>query len=281
MSSVPSPLSAATHSISFAPTTLRTTSRDLGDEVRIGSDLTADDGRTQAVARVDGDRRGIAADRIEREHDACHTGVDHELDGDAHACPSVGVLGAVGRRFRVEVARPAALDTAQHLFQPAQPEVRVLNACEAGVGGVLGDRAGADSHRRLVAADSASQRGVRGRDLARDLGRHLTGHQRCSVVARLDDAIEREGGDRKARRDGESRPQQVTEMRALAADELDLVEAELVERNREPGRRHQLRIVTVPVLPSTRTRSPVLIVEVALPVPTTAGRPYSRATIAA
>ena len=37
----------------------------------------------------------------------------------------------------------------------------------------------------------------------------------------------------------------------------------------------------MPVLPSTRTRSPVLIAEVALPVPTTAGRPYSRATIAA
>ena len=30
--------------------------------------------------------------------------------------------------------------------------------------------------------------------------------------------------------------QQVTEMRALAADELDLVEAELVEGDREPGR---------------------------------------------
>ena len=175
---------------------------------------------------------------IEREHDACHTGVDHELDGDAHAGPGAGVLGAVGRRFRVEVARPAALDTAQHLVEPAQPEVRVLNACEAGVGGVLGDRAGADSHRRLVAADSASQRGVCGRDLARDLGRHLPGRQRCSVVARLDDAVEREGGDREARRDGEARPQQVAEMRALAADELDLVEAELVEGNREPGRGH-------------------------------------------
>src|SRR4051812_45607878 len=41
------------------------------------------------------------------------------------------------------------------------------------------------------------------------------------------------------------------------------------------------RIVTTPASPSTRTRSPVLIRAVALPVPTTAGMPYSRATIAA
>ena len=40
-------------------------------------------------------------------------------------------------------------------------------------------------------------------------------------------------------------------------------------------------IVTIPRSPSTRTRSPVLIRAVACPVPTTAGMPYSRATIAA
>src|SRR5207248_219873 len=41
------------------------------------------------------------------------------------------------------------------------------------------------------------------------------------------------------------------------------------------------RIVTVPAAPSTRTRWPVLIRFVPKPVPTTAGRPYSRETIAA
>ena len=43
----------------------------------------------------------------------------------------------------------------------------------------------------------------------------------------------------------------------------------------------QSRIVTTPASASTRSRSPVLIRFVAVPVPTTAGRPYSRATIAA
>src|SRR5919201_6291171 len=41
------------------------------------------------------------------------------------------------------------------------------------------------------------------------------------------------------------------------------------------------RIVTTPASPSTRMRSPVEMRAVALPVPTTAGMPYSRATIAA
>src|ERR671937_2339683 len=40
-------------------------------------------------------------------------------------------------------------------------------------------------------------------------------------------------------------------------------------------------MVTIPLEPSTRTDWPVLIAEVARPVPTTAGRPYSRQTIAA
>src|SRR6185437_13338367 len=40
------------------------------------------------------------------------------------------------------------------------------------------------------------------------------------------------------------------------------------------------RMVTTPRPPSTRIRAPSLILVVALPVPTTAGRPYSRATIA-
>src|SRR5205823_3140367 len=41
------------------------------------------------------------------------------------------------------------------------------------------------------------------------------------------------------------------------------------------------RTVTTPVLPSTRTRSPVRIALVPRTVPTTAGRPYSRHAIAA
>src|SRR6202041_33176 len=41
------------------------------------------------------------------------------------------------------------------------------------------------------------------------------------------------------------------------------------------------KIWTVPCLPSTRTRSPVLMVFVAVAVPTTQGMPYSRLTMAA
>ena len=41
------------------------------------------------------------------------------------------------------------------------------------------------------------------------------------------------------------------------------------------------RMVTLPVSPSTRISIPVLMVVVPKPVPTTAGRPYSRDTMAA
>ena len=68
----------------------------------------------------------------------------------------------------------------------------------------------------------------------------------------------------------------------MPPDELDLVGAQLLERDRVARVGHlRSRIVTVPLSPSTRTRSPVLISFVACPVPTTAGSPYSRATIAA
>ena len=42
-----------------------------------------------------------------------------------------------------------------------------------------------------------------------------------------------------------------------------------------------LIMVTIPVAPSTFSLSPVLMILVAKPVPTTAGSPYSRQTIAA
>ena len=44
---------------------------------------------------------------------------------------------------------------------------------------------------------------------------------------------------------------------------------------------HRLMIVTMPLAASTRIRSPVAICLLADPVPSTSGRPYSRATIAA
>src|SRR5256886_15453797 len=70
-----------------------------------------------------------------------------------------------------------------------------------------------------------------------------------------------------------------TLFRSLPIAEPDLVEPGDVRAGTQEARYE--RSVTTPRPPSTRMRWPSLIREVAFPVPTTAGRPNSRATMAA
>ena len=126
--------------------------RHLRDEERVGRHLAADDGDAEAVARVDRDRRAVARDRVEREHHARDARVDHVLDGDAHAAARDSVRLAIGDGLRVVEARPAAANAVQHGLEPADPEVGVLDAGEARVRHVLGDRARAHGDRRIGAA---------------------------------------------------------------------------------------------------------------------------------
>src|SRR5581483_415810 len=71
----------------------------------------------------------------------------------------------------------------------------------------------------------------------------------------------------------------VAEICALAAEVAGVGAAEL---GQQAGVRHYAsRTVTTPLEPSTRIICPVLITAVARPVPTTAGSPYSRQTMAA
>src|SRR5262249_21287084 len=107
----------------------------------------------------------------------------------------------------------------------------------------------------------------------------------------LDLAIEAVSGDPFAvgvGRDDEARghvvglPEQVPQSQRLAADRSRAVGGAVREREGIPhGRSSYLSPVPTPVSPSPRSRSPVRITLVPRPVPTTAGRPYSRLTIAA
>src|SRR3954452_22973293 len=103
-------------------------------------------------------------------------------------------------------------------------------------------------------------------------------HRDPALEPRLLDEREEAG-----RRDGEPRRHrdlggdELAERRALAAEAGAVGAPELGQM---PGMAHST-IVTVPSVPSTRIRCPVLICDVARPVPTTAGRAYSRHTIAA
>src|SRR5439155_17369586 len=97
---------------------------------------------------------------------------------------------------------------------------------------------------------------------------------------RLDEFTERARIDRKPVRHGDSGREQLSEIRALAAERRLVGSAQLGKRPGERGR-HASRIVTTPFDPSTRIVCPVRMDAVARPVPTTAGSPYSRQTIAA
>src|SRR2546423_1177970 len=96
---------------------------------------------------------------------------------------------------------------------------------------------------------------------------------------------ERGGRHREARGHGETSRGQLAKAGRIPANGRSVAAAQGSERAREKGGDHhapaQSRMVTKPRSPSTRTRCPVLIRLVAWPVPTTAGIPYSRATIAA
>src|SRR5262249_1699297 len=75
--------------------------------------------------------------------------------------------------------------------------------------------------------------------------------------------------------------EQLAEVRALAAERVRVGRPHFGERA-GVGRAHSpSRIVTTPDEPSTLILCPVRICAVARPVPTTAGGPYSRQTIAA
>ena len=205
---------SARASTAFSPTSAaHDLARHLRDEERVRRHLAADDRHAEAVARVDRDPRRVAADRVEREHDARHARVDHPLHRDAHPGRRTGVVLPIRHRLGVVVARPAALDRAHDLVAAADPEVGVLHAGEARVGRVLGDRARTDRDRHVVA-----ERRVRGATAAAaSPGRPLSGARRlltssaCAATA-------------KPGRHREPGGEQVAQVRALSADEPDVAE---------------------------------------------------------
>jgi hypothetical protein len=113
-----------------------------------------------------------------------------------------------------------------------------------------------------------------------------------------DEALECPCLDDETGRHGNSGALQLSETPALATDLGAVVQPDIGKPTYDFIRRHHMpisagpqrrwiygvsstSIVTTPRPPSTRILWPSLIREVALPVPTTAGKPYSRATMAA
>src|SRR5690348_16068324 len=273
----------------------------LAHREAVRRDLAAHQGRAQAPGALDGHHRTVPGDRAAGEHHPGRARVQHPLHDDAHgeAVFADALAAPVGDRTVVVQAGPAGAHPVEHRIGAADGQVGVLQPGEAGLGAVLQRGAGPDRHRP----------GPERRAGRRDLGRHLSRQRRrrhlgaqagrgagdpvqvvrcqrperpASRAARVrlvHMQQERPRGDHEAARDGQPGPGQLAERGGLAAGP-GLV------RGAPPGGPageplHQPMTWTIPRSPSTRTSWPVLIRLVASPVPTTAGMPYSRATIAA
>src|SRR5207302_9302591 len=131
-----------------------------------------------------------------------------------------------------------------------------------------------------------AQRPRAGRDrfeVIRRKRRHRRAH-RSLALERLQGPLERGSSHHISGRHGEPGALELPQTAALAADVLPIAEPDLIEPGDVRAGTHEARYersVTTPRPPSTRMRWPSFIREVAFPVPTTAGRPNSRATMAA
>src|SRR5947208_942463 len=263
--------------------------------------LAAHQGRAQPPGPLDGHHGTVAGDRAAGAHHPGRARVQHPLHDDAHgqAVFASALAAPVGDRLVVVQAGPAGAHPVEHRVGAADRQVGVLQPGEAGLGAVLQRGAGPDRHR------TGSEPLVRKSDLRGDIGwqrlRRHPGAQagrgasdpgqvvrgqrperragRAGRVGRVHVQAERGRGDHEAARDGQPGAGQFAERGGLAAGPGRV-------RGADPGgpagkRLRHAMTWTVPRSPSTRTRWPVLIRLVASPVPTTAGMPYSRATIAA
>ena len=241
----------------------------LVDDVAVGRHAPRDDRLAEPEGAFDHQMVGIAGGGVDREH---HAGPrrrhltlhDHR---DVHVCLTEAALGAIEDGARAEQRRPAATHGCDDLVRPADVEEGLVHAREGRGRGVLarrrrahGDRdrlptgelreGGADSrlqpgwhrlaldHRARVDGRRLQGRGIVDVDAGEPLGEPCA---QASVVAELG---VRGRPDHEPGRHREAGLRQLTEVRALAAGERDVVARELVEavdkRGRRSGRRRGL-----------------------------------------
>src|SRR6266699_4414634 len=273
----------------------------LAHREAVRRDLAAHQGRAEAPGALDGHHRTVAGDRAAGEHHPGRARVQHPLHDDAHgqAVFADALAAPVGDRTVVVQAGPAGAYPVEHRVGAADRQVGVLQPGEAGLGAVLQRGAGPDRQR------AGPEPRARGRDLGgnvrrqrlryhpgtqvsrgtSDPGKVVSGQRperparRAARVHPVHMQQERGRGDHEAARHGQPGPGQLAERGGFAAGPARVRGPHL---GGPAGERlpHSMTW-TIPRSPSTRTSWPVLIRLVASPVPTTAGMPYSRATIAA
>ena len=237
--------------------------RRVDDEV-VGVDGPCHDGFPEPRARVDHGVAAPARHRIGREEHAGDRGVDHPLDdhGERHRA-GIDAVGDPMRDGPVRPqGRPAASDGLQHRLGADHVEVGVLLAGEARVRQILRGRRGSHRHRRVgaeapVAVDDGPRdrvgQGSRehcGARLARQRGerRRVRGRRRRQPIE--DGGESGAGGhppigfrdDADARRDRQAGPEELAEVRRLAAGETHRMSVDLGEIEDQGARQLSRRL---------------------------------------
>jgi len=169
-----------------APAALEQRRPVLGQHVRIGLDLTADDDLAEAERSLDHDPRSVAGRGVRGEHHTRTFCVHHALhdhcDGGFGGHPPAGPVRADARR---EERGPALHDPAEELVLALHVRERAVHAREQRAGGVLHRRGGAHRHD--------------GMGSERPVGGHHLGPQGGRDAHAVDERLEL-GGDRRERR---------------------------------------------------------------------------------
>ena len=230
------------------------------EPVQVRDDQSGHDGLTQTPARLD-HPLGCSGHRVAGEQHAGHVGVDEFLDHHRHAGPSASPQPVPIRpcacRPTGGVNPPNGVDDSGGAAHPEHGQVRTGEARHAGV---LADRAGPDRPQRAVHTGGVQRR------------------HRVGVGVGVGTPPRRR--DRRTPRNppGPAGPPGCPRRVARPCPRTPPGPAPRPTRGSSGA---HPRSLTSPVRPSTRTRAPSGIVRVASRVPTMAGIPYSRATIAA
>ena len=223
----------------------------LGHDVGVGLDLTADHHLAEPECCLDHDVVGFARGGVDREHHARVVAVDHALHDDRDR----GLRRHALRRSVREVARaeqrgPAVDDPLEELVVAAYVGERLVHARERRRARVLGGgrRADGDEHvvaQAVVRVEHVAPQRVGDPRLVHQLAQltrrggerrlvgGVDGDRAVSEVRPYTGSVHRlqvrRRGDHEPGRHGQPAPRQLTEVRALAAGEADVVLADVGE----------------------------------------------------
>ena len=222
----------------------------------IGNDEAIDDRFTQPPRCLNDDFIGTGH-RVAGKQHAGAIGKNHFLQGNCGARFFADAEpGTISERALGMAGIPHRLNGLDDAVETDAVELGGVLAGKAGDVGIFADARGPHRKRFRLVAQECLQRLTRRR-----------------VV--VDDGLDKFHRQRPARRDRQPAAQRRAQLHRLAA------ENSLVFGDAKFDRRSHDRMVTSPLSASTRTIAPSAMVWVATWQPTTPGRPYSRATIAA